>query len=208
MREGSDCESLVTAVHTYYQSREIVEQWVRRNSRLGLVCWSDSYVLYSSDDSEPSFWQIEQAARWIINEHLMRHIPIRGALACGSVYAVTEDDIHIGGPLIEAYEHGENQNWIGFLLCRSATRHLEKLGLTPSQRLNYRRWRVPFNKKKHGPRPLYACLIGASSSSGVKHDCLEALRQMMVQAETRRDKSKYSETIKFLEHHGMFRTVK
>src|SRR5436190_4222684 len=88
MREGSDCESLVTAVHTYYQSREIVEQWVRRNSRLGLVCWSDSYVLYSSDDSEPSFWQIEQAARWIINEHLMRHIPIRGALACGSVYAV------------------------------------------------------------------------------------------------------------------------
>jgi hypothetical protein len=190
-------------VHTYYQSREIVEHWVRREPKLSLANWSDSYVLYSEDDLDTSFWQMEQSTRWIINEHLMRHIPIRGAVACGPVYVVSEDDIFIGGPLIEAYEHGENQNWIGFLLCRSATGRLRRLGLAPSRRLNYRGWRIPWNKKKRGLRPLYAYLIGASSSSRGKNDCLEALQQMMARAQSRKDKHKYRETIEFLEHHGV-----
>ena len=207
MREGGNCASLVDPVHTYYQSREIVEQWVRRESRLNLACWSDSYLLSSNDDSATSFWQMEQVSRWIVNEHLTRQIPIRGAVACGPVYVVTEDDIYIGGPLIEAYGHGENQNWIGLLLCRSATRRLQQLGLPPSRRLNYRRWRIPFTRKKRGLKPLYACLMGSSWASRGTNDRLEALRKMMVQAPSRRDKNKHRETIKFLESYGVFKAV-
>jgi hypothetical protein len=176
--------------------------------RLRLVCWSDSFVIYSDDDSAAAFWQMEQAVRWIINEHLGWHIPIRGALSCGEVYADEEDDIHIGTALIEAYEHAENQNWVGFLLCRSATQRLVKLKPAPSGRLNYRRWKIPWSRKRPELKPLYVYLIGASCAARGRNAHLEILRQMMSSAQSRRDRNKYREVIRFLEHYGVMRAVR
>jgi hypothetical protein len=206
-KEGSDCNALVNPVHRYYQCREIIEDWVQKKPRLRVICFSDTFIIYSDDDSAASFWHIEQAVRWIMNENLSRQIPLRGALSCGAMYLVEEDDIYIGTPLIEAYEQAENQNWIGFLLCRSATQRLAKLKLPPSKRLNYQRWRIPRNKRTRGKKALYAYLIGASSPSKGKNDYLETLRQMMLQAETKKDKNKYRKTIEFLEHYGIPRVV-
>lgn len=206
-RHGSDCGALVDAVHRYYQSREIVEDWVKRMPHLHLVNFSDTFLIYSDDDSQASFSQMEQAARFIMNEHLARHIPIRGALSCGALYADEADDIQIGIPLIEAYEHADNQGWIGFLLCRSATQRLTGLKLPPSRRLNYRPWPIPWKRKKRGQKPLYAYLIGASCTSKGKNDYIEILRQMLVEAETRKDKNRYRKAIEFLERCGVWKAV-
>jgi hypothetical protein len=189
---------IVGAVHRYYQARETVEDWIRRNPPLQLDCWSDSFVIHSLDDSPASFWRIEQAARFIMNENLLRHVPIRGALACGAAYVVREDSIFIGEPLIEAYEHAENQDWIGFLLCRSATRRLGELNLPPSRRLNYRRRKIPWRKVLPGQKPLHAYLIGASSSTRGRNDHLRILHDMMAEAEGGKEKGKYRKTIEFL----------
>jgi hypothetical protein len=206
---GTDCNALVNPVHRYYQSREIVENWIREKPHLNLhlACFSDTFVIFSDDDSCASFRNIEMAARWIINLNLSYKIPIRGALSCGAIYIVEADDIYIGTPLIEAYEQAENQNWIGFLLCRSASQRLAKLKLPPSKRLHYRRWRIPWNKKMRGKKALYAYLIGASSPAKGKNDYLETLRQMMLQVKTRKDKNKYKKTIEFLEHHGVLQAI-
>jgi hypothetical protein len=206
-KDGYDCDALINPVHIYYQCREIVEDWVSKKSCLRLICFSDTFLIYSDDDSAVSFWHIEQAVRWIMNENLSRQIPLRGALSCGAMYLVEDDDICIGTPLIEAYEQAENQNWIGFLLCRSATQRLSKLKLPPSKRLNYRRSLIPWNKKTRGKNALYAYLIGASSASKGKNDHVETLRQMMLQAETKKVKNKYQKTIEFLEQHGVLQII-
>ncbi|HXC97760.1 MAG TPA: hypothetical protein VN048_00355 [Verrucomicrobiae bacterium] len=198
-------DGIVAAVHWYFQSREIVESLIHKKTRLRLQCFSDTFLIYSSDDSAASFLQIEQAARWIVNLNLAKRIPLRGAVACGEVYIAEEDDIYIGNPLNEAYGHGENLNWIGFLLCRSATQRLTDLGLPPSRRLNYRRFKIPWTKKISGQKPLYAYLIGASSPRNGQNDYLEILREMMPQAGNA--KKKYQKIIDFLEQHGVLKIV-
>jgi hypothetical protein len=199
--------SIGDGVIHYYQSREIVECWLRRKPRLRLACWSDSYVIYSEDDSAGSFWDVEQVARHIDTQHMMRHIPIRGALSCGAMYIVEEDGICIGPPLVEAYEHAENQNWIGFLLCRSATRRLTELKLPPSRRLNYRRCRIPWKGKKRGVKPLYAFSIGASTPISGKNVCLDALSRMALEAKTAKVREKYRKTIEFLSDCGVLQVL-
>jgi hypothetical protein len=201
---------IVSAVHTYFRSRELVEWWARRNPAMGLACFSDSYILYADNDSAGRFARIEQAARWIVNEHLQMGLPIRGALACGELYADAQSDIFIGNALIEAYRFGEAQDWLGFALCRSATRRMAAVGLPPCQRLNYRRWKIPWSKKKKsksGARPLYAYAIGVSSTSRGKNQHLDALREMAQRAKTRRVKQMYRNAIRFLEHFGILQPV-
>jgi hypothetical protein len=206
-RNGSDCNTMIHVVINYYQSRKIVEDCVGRTPRLQLACFSDTFLVCSDDDSIGAFARMEQAARFIMNFHLARHIPIRGALSCGAMYADNDTHTYIGGAFIEAYDHAENQNWIGLVLCRSATRRMAKLRLPPSRRLNYRRWPIPWNKKKKGLKPLYAYAIGAAGSTAVRNDSLETLREMMATAKTRREKNKYRASIKFLELHGFLRVV-
>ncbi len=206
-KDGSDCDALMNPVHKYYQCREIVEDWIQRKRCLHLACFSDTFLIYSDDDSASAFAHIEQAARWIMNLNLSHDIPMRGALSCGAIYVVEADNIYIGTPLIEAYEQAENQNWIGFLLCYSAAQQLKKFDLSPSKLLNYRRWQIPRNKQTRGKNALHAYLIGSSSSLKGKNVYLGTLRQMMLQAKTKRDKSKYQKTIRFLEHHGVLQVV-
>jgi predicted proteasome-type protease len=112
-KERLKCHGIVETVHWYFQCREIVADQIRKQPRLLLQCFSDTFLIYSSDDNTASFFQIEQAARWIVNLNLAKRIPLRGAIACGEVYIAEEDDIYIGSPLNEAFGHGENLNWIG-----------------------------------------------------------------------------------------------
>jgi hypothetical protein len=192
---------IVETIHRYFQSREIVERQIHGHPRLRVKCFSDTFLIYSVDDSAASFVQIEQAARWIVNTNLAKHIPVRGAISVGEIYIVEEDDIYIGKPLNEAYRHGENQNWIGLLLCRSATQHLEKLNLPASRRLNYRRFKIPWKKQIGGKKPLYAYLIGASTPSRGQNDYLDRLREMILEAGPAR--KKYQHAIDFLKQHGV-----
>lgn len=127
---------ITNAVHTYFRSREIVESWAHRNPAMELSCFSDGYVLYTDSDSAGQFARIQQAARWIVNEHSQKGLPIRGALACGELYADAQSDILVGEALVEAYRFGEAQDWLGLILCRSATKRMTTVGLRPSQRLN------------------------------------------------------------------------
>lgn len=196
---------IADTVHWYYQSREIVESQMRNKPRLHLRCFSDTFLIYSSDDGGASFAQIESAARWIVNLNLATRIPLRGAISYGELYVAEEDDIHIGNPLDEAYSHSENQDWIGLLVCRSATQRLNNLKLPASRRLNYCRFKIPGKKRLPGQKPLYAYLIGASTSQNGQNDYLEILRQMML--ESGNAKKKYQQVIDFLKRHGVWTVV-
>jgi hypothetical protein len=198
---------MIESVHGYYQCREIIENNIRQHSRLHLQCLSDTFIVCSSDDSAASFWQIEQAARWIINLNLAKGIPLRGAISCGETYIVEEDNICIGKALNEAYQFSDNLNWIGMPLCRSATQRLTILKLAPSKRLNYRRVKFSWKRKIPGLKPLYAYLIGASTTQAGQNNYLEILHQMMSEVDSTKDKAKYQQIVSLLECYGTMKPV-
>ncbi|OGP52910.1 MAG: hypothetical protein A2Y65_10165 [Deltaproteobacteria bacterium RBG_13_52_11] len=126
---------------------------------------------------------------------------MRGALACGGFYADGRNRIYLGEALLEAYEWGENQDWIGFILAPSAASLFDALHLPPLQGLNYRAYDIPFIKPPESTMtPPLACLLGnwIRSSKGANF-LLPPLRQMCVKQTDPRVRLKYERTIAFLE---------
>lgn len=81
------------------------------------VWFSDTFLIYTSDDSAQNFAFIDQVSRWFVYFLLTTaSIPVRGAISCGDFYADRSSNVYFGPALVEAYEYGEAQDWIGFLL--------------------------------------------------------------------------------------------
>jgi len=128
---------LLNAFNNYLDAVEQLERWKKDKPNISFAWFSDTFILFTDDDSIKSFSDIEKACRWFMFVLLRRTIPIRGALACGQFYAGKTSSLYIGPALLEAYEWGENQNWIGYLLCPSSVNKLSELGFPIENRLNY-----------------------------------------------------------------------
>lgn len=104
-------------------------RWKKRHAQVSHAWFSDTFILFSEDDSVESFTAIDMVCRRFIFALILRDIPVRGALSCDELYADRSNSLYLGLALLEAYEYGENQDWIGFLLCPSSTTKLTELGL-------------------------------------------------------------------------------
>jgi hypothetical protein len=106
--------------------------------------------------------------------------------------------LFFGEALIEAYEYGEAQNWIGLILCPSAEEKLNDLGLPAEARLNYAYTDIQFNKRsKDLKRNLPACILGNWVSYG--EEIIEKLVQMKERISDPNIQSKYERTINFIQ---------
>jgi len=87
--------------------------------------FSDSIILFikSSDEIVEQFKQLYSIC-WITNAFIVEslikddqnrvfQLPLRGAIAYGPAFMDTEKRIHIGQPIIDAYNLSENMNWVG-----------------------------------------------------------------------------------------------
>lgn len=168
--------------------------------------FSDTFLLYTPDDSASSFCIIEAITRWFIYFLICDSVakPIRGAMSCDDFYADRYNNIFFGKALIEAYTYGENQDWIGFVLSPSAVKRLDEVNSPSSVRLNYAFWDIPYKRcdlkiEKHLP----AYIIGTHSTINGRNPCLEKLKQLLKQLkQAQKDRiiiKKYKNTIKFLE---------
>jgi len=175
--------------------------WSKRHPQVAQAWFSDTFILYTKDDSAQSFRAIEIVCRWFVYSLLRNRIPVRGALACGEFYADVRTRSYLGEALLEAYEWGENQDWIGFILSPSAASRLESVGLAPQEKLNYRAHDVCFKKKPNGVCTVsIACLLGNWIKSGNDENfLLRPLREMCNKQSDKRVRDKYERTIAFLE---------
>ena len=107
------------------------------------IWFSDTFLLYSPDNTASSFTAIEATTRWFVYSLIAAGIPVRGAMSCGDFYADKENDIFFGPALIEAYHYGENQDWIGFVLAPTAVKQMDAIGLPANKRLNCAYWNIP-----------------------------------------------------------------
>ena len=129
----------------YATAIERARKTLERQPTVSSVWFSDTFLIYTSDDSAQNFAFIDQVSRWFVYFLLTTaSIPVRGAISCGNFYADRSSNLYFGPALVEAYEYGEAQDWIGFLLSPSAVTRLDSLGIPAGGLLNYSYWNVPF----------------------------------------------------------------
>jgi len=168
------------------------------------ITFSDSFILYTTDGSALSYRAMDSFVRYFIVSLISKKTPIRGAMSFGELYADDANGLYFGGALVEAYEISESQDWIGFVLCETASGQLKKIGLPTNERLNYAEYPVPFKSYKNerlvrSERLLPSFIIGESPSSLEQNICRKALLAMAKQHKGTGIEGKYKNTLKFLE---------
>ena len=128
--------------------------------------FSDTFILFTRGNSLLEFSHLDNAARRFFRSLIYSKIPVRGAISHGRLYSNQKNNTFIGEALIEAYEYGEKQNWIGLLLCPSVYAALEGTKLHVPERFNYRP--VPLDVITHpSPDNVYAYVMNQATESGV-----------------------------------------
>jgi len=185
----------------YQEALEKLKGWEKRHPNVSSAWFSDTFIIFSEDDSELSFQAVDLISRWLIFSLLRRSIPVRGAIACGPFYADNSNRIYLGQALLEAYEWGENQDWIGMLLCPSSVTRLAELNLPIKERLNYTFCDVPFKKPHQNDSLSFAaCILGQwVRSSSDQNVLLEYIRKMSISQKEEQVRLKYERTIQFIE---------
>jgi hypothetical protein len=182
-----------------------IEEFKKRTKawkNLGYSWFSDTLIVYAIDDSAQSFGAIDNLSRWFFYFLISvgDGIPVRGAISCDSFYADRDNDLFFGEALIEAYEYGEAQDWIGLLLCPSAEERLKYLGLPVERRLNYAYADIPFNKRSNNLRQnLPACILGNWVSRNNQNPIIEKLAQMKKRIDDENIRYKYDRAIEFIQ---------
>jgi hypothetical protein len=110
---------------------EVLDSVRRGNAWCGdvvSIAWfSDSFVLFSHDDTLKSLGNTASFAGAFFREAVCREMPLRGALGIGEFYADKEKGIYLGQGLIDAYEYAEAQDWIGLVVTPAAHKAYEQL---------------------------------------------------------------------------------
>ena len=187
-------------VFAYYT--RAIERFVRDQGfepEVNKTWFSDTFLIYSSDSSMNSFGSVESTTRWFIYHLTNAGIPVRGAMSYGDFYADKNNNVFFGEAFIEAYSFGENQNWIGFIICPSAIEQMKAIGLPADQRLDYAYWKIPYKKMWSDiPEKLPAYIIGGSGERDGKNVCLEKLKGMKASQSDDLIIQKYNNTIDFI----------
>lgn len=184
----------------YERAVREMQHAVRRLPKIHVAWFSDTFLLYSQNDSASDFAAIDLGARWFAHFLLLAKIPIRGAIACGELYADAESNVYFGPALVEAFELAEATDWIGLILCPSAVTRLAAVGLPAEERLHYAFAKIPF-KKSVGIERLPACLLGEWCKINNQNQVLAALQGMAQKQRNKSIRRKYENAIAFIRTH-------
>jgi hypothetical protein len=160
---------------------------------------SDTFLLIAPDDSDESFERLEYMSRLFAGSLLGYQIPLRGAISCDRFFADFQANMFFGRALVEAYEYGEGQDWIGLLLCPSATSRLA--GSADFHRVShyYRLAEVPWKRQPSGaPMQLSACVLGSWVHRNNQNALIEPLESMLSRCTDDHARIKYVRTLAFL----------
>ena len=98
-----------------------------------IAYFSDTFLLYTPDDSKKSLNGIDMAACGFFDDLIDRDIPVRGAMACNEFYPDRTNGIYLGRALVEAHKFGEKYNWLGFVLHPLALEAIAQTGCTANR---------------------------------------------------------------------------
>ena len=172
----------------------------KRSLGISYSWFSDTFIIFSRGDSLEEFALLEQAGRLFFQRLVLAHIPARGAISHGKLYSNLEKNIFVGEALIEAYEYGEQQNWLGLLLTPSVFRRLEGTQFDVRERYNYRPAPADGVIRHRVSENVFAFAFNNSTVSGA-NPLLTAVRYMKRTAADRYQE-KYENTERFIVTHS------
>ena len=172
----------------------------KKKSGLSYSWFSDTFILFTKGSTEKEFALIEQASRLFFQKLILQRIPVRGSLTVGPLYTQLHKNIFIGEALIDAYEYGEQQAWLGFVLTPNVHNHLKGSSIEVDRRLNYRRIDDPEVITHDKPNNVFAYAFNNGTVNG-KNPFLTAISDMRESA-GKEYSSKYDKTERFIRLHG------
>ncbi len=112
--------------------------------------FSDTFLMYTTDcnnkkeeDIDECFNSLLGVCDALFHSANTNGIPIRGAITIGEV--IVDKGIHIGKPIVEAYEMGQCQDWIGCWISNDAIEHISNRLLERHIKGNLiLRYKIPF----------------------------------------------------------------
>ena len=188
----------------YQRAIEEVKERATAWENIGYAWFSDTFIVYTEDNSKNSFYAIDNISQWFFYFLITAYIPVRGAISCDTFYADRDNDLFFGEALIEAYEYGELQNWIGLLLCPSAEERLKQLGMPVERNREYAYTDIPFQKlpkqrTSNLRKNLSACILGNRVSVNDQDPIIKILNRMKDRIIDENIRSKYDRTIEFIQ---------
>lgn len=161
-------------------------------------CWlSDTFVLFSRDDSARSYAVLQQAAKRFITECTWSKIPIRGAISVGHITRSKDNRSFMGKAFIDAFVYAEDQDWIGLLLTPTAIAKAISYGLFPERHDFVKSEIIPMRKCLDREVMAYRFQNGSANFAS---PMLTMLLQMK-NSSAERYHGKYNRTILFIEEH-------
>lgn len=88
--------------------------------------FSDTFIVFSRGSTEEEFRAIEKIASDFFGKLIIQGIPVRGSLTYGELYSQKQKNTFLGKALIDAYEYGERQQWLGFILTPMVYEYFNK----------------------------------------------------------------------------------
>ncbi len=194
-------QNIEQVIPLYQQALDQLKSVAKPKKRLGLIySWfSDTFIIYSRNDSERDFSYVEQVGRLFFQNLLLHQIPVRGALTHGSLYSQSSENIFVGPALIDAYRYAENQTWVGFILTPSVYSRLAGTSLALTNRAHYRLVDEPGIITHEPSAPVYAFAFNNGTVNG-RNPYVPALEAMRAVAPSK-DKQKYDKAIAFANKH-------
>ena len=171
----------------------------KKSKGLSYSWFSDTFILFTKGNSDKEFALIEQASRLFFQNLILKEIPVRGSLTVGDLYSLQKKNIFIGKALIDAYEYGEKQNWLGFVLTPNVHSHLKGSSLELERRAFYRHINDPKIITHSKPDNVYAYAFNNGEVNG-KNPFLKSIQTMKVQAGIKYEQ-KYINTENFIKKH-------
>ena len=190
-------------VSLYSQCLDEFTQQVGQQPKIGCCWFSDTFLLYAHDNAPSAFTRIEQLSRLFMRSLLQKQIPVRGAISCEEFFADKPHQIFLGKALVESHHYGERYNWIGLVMCPSAEVHLKTFSQLPLG--NYRKWDAEYKAGEGFKKEaVWAYPIGAEIPLNGQNCFIGILQSMAEQCSDPKIRRKYQNTIRFLEHYGVW----
>lgn len=105
----------------------VVKSFQPYTSKLKMILFSDTVILYTPDDSISDFENIIEVSSKISYSLIMAEVPFRGAISYGA-FLRSEQEAHgtviVGRPIVDAHHYESQLQWVGLMLTPSVLRQI------------------------------------------------------------------------------------
>lgn len=139
-------------LEAYEKALEALEEKVaiHKGSGVSHTWFSDTFLIFSQGKSEEEFKIVEQITRLFFQQLIYNKIPVRGAITYGGFYSQKRKNLFVGPALVDSYQYGEDQKWVGLIITPSAVKQLDDLSASELYKSYFP---IPSTvmRKKHSP---------------------------------------------------------